>query len=144
MTYGPAIHAALRTACNVTCLYVTYPSNVMTIAAMTGEAPKSILIFQEESGFERSARNRMDPRLPRERVTSTWVVDMAFDKEVSLEALEEALMASPPRIARGAASGVTQQVTLELLGASYVHPVRGQPAQGTRARFRFNANHKRV
>lgn len=143
MTYGESIHAALRAALNVDFPVVTYPSHVMTVGA-TMVKPATLLIYQDEATFDRAVLNRTNSALPRERTGSTWVVDLKFERDVSTEAVENALMASPPRIARGSAPGIEQQVTLELLGASYVHPVQGQPAKGSQVRLRFNANYKRI
>lgn len=145
-TYSEAVHAALRAACNVAHPLVTYPANVMTVdtTAMNFVLPDTVLVFSDETTFDRSERNRSNPRLPRERINAIWIVEMGFNKEVNFDALENNLMTQPPRIARDPASGILQQVTLELLDVTYVHPVRGQPSQGSKVRLRFNALHKRV
>ncbi len=72
----------------------------------------------------------------RERENWRWEAQVKFKSEVTSYVAEEAWSLKPLVLPR---SGSLRQVTLELVNATYEHPVRQEPHNGSRITFTFEA-----
>lgn len=134
--YEPLIQAALIDRVAATAFpFVSYVQGRMTIGEQAG-TPASVVAHAESSEFGQS-RDKRTFRL--DRIDWRWKLELTFKGEVALGQFERSLLESPPRVLRDRDAGRDQQVTLILTGSVYQSPPEGQPAGGTRATYRFNA-----
>lgn len=135
--YGDAIHSAVRSAvAGWNFPVITYPNGVRTTGAATVKA-KTALIQPQVSGFGLPEANRRTER--QIRASWVWRVDLRFDRNVSVEEFEEALLVAPVHVERDPLNGLPDRVTIELNEAAYEHPPEGQPASGLRVILTFTA-----
>jgi hypothetical protein len=67
-----------------------------------------------------------------------WELHLAFDKEVTTELFERAMLTNPIRLPRDDANGL-EAVIVRLMDNEWSHPPRQQSSNGTRATYRFVA-----
>lgn len=100
--------------------------------------PKTVIAWQDSQNFGEAVRNRRGThRL--ERVSWVWILEIKFDRPVSMADYEDAITQVAPRVLRDLSIGVNQQVDLLLDSAEYENPVTQQPSRGTKATYRFTA-----
>ena len=137
MGYAEKIHAALVSAAMAHNFpTITYPKGVRTCGIAVVKA-KTVLARQDGQLFSTPTSNRRT--FKRERGPWTWILDLRFDKAVSLEAFEDALIESPIRIERDPDKDLPDQFVLLLEEASYQQAVTQQAAMGDRVLYRFIA-----
>lgn len=95
--------------------------------------PSSIVVQESESHWHKSETSRT---LERERSSWTWSLIIRFETGVTalLERFEDALTDHPARIDN---QDGRPPLFLNLISASYSHPVRQGPASGTEATYTF-------
>jgi hypothetical protein len=131
--YAPLVHDVLFARVqSVPFLLVTYEAGKMCLGDPI--KPATVRTGPLSSGFT-IGRDKRRLRLDREEWR--WELRLKFDREVSLEHFEASLAQEPPRVIRDADHD--QQVTLMLEDSEYINPPQNQPATGTEAVYRFNA-----
>lgn len=102
--------------------------------------PSSVLCNEADSVFdvdERKGRN-----LAGDRLTWDFELKVAFDKEVTVEKFEEALVEKPPFLVRDKSEGL-RQVRFFLQRSEARHPVKHESHQGTKVKFFIQAEQSR-
>lgn len=96
--------------------------------------PKSVGVNEVSSAFVEDPQHGRSQI--RKRESWLWVVICKFNTEVTSYVAEDAWLLSPPVLPR---SGSLRQVTLNLISATYEHPVRQEGHNGSRITFIFEA-----
>jgi hypothetical protein len=138
--YRTEIQEALVTAAKAGVFYpVTYDKDTQfpVVDEANPEVPYTVLVNEINAAFEVATHNRMTGK--RERTTWDFQLRLKFRNEVILEVFEDAMAATPLRIAAVPAEG-KRQVTLEIEGSDPGHPVQQESSTGTQVVYNFKAS----
>jgi hypothetical protein len=116
---------------------VTYANaipNAITRAPENVFPPVSVLANETQSRFSRDENYGRGLKLIRDEWLFEVIVN--WSEEATLEYFEQALLETPPILAR---DSNFPQVILELTDARYEHPTQQQPTNGTKAVLTFKA-----
>jgi len=97
----------------------------------TNVSPGTILVGEEAKTFGDSRRS---DRLRQSISSWDWVLVLKFNREVSLEAFEDAWIADVPKVK---STEDTRVIFLYLESVEYIHPERKNDPKGTYARYRI-------
>lgn len=108
-------------------------------AVATQISPVSVKANETGSSFEEDRRHGSSMR--RRRRSWDWTVVAKFNQEVAVDAAEKVWLESPPILAR--TSDFPDQLRVDFLNSSYMHPTTKQPHAGSLIEFNFEIRQSR-
>jgi hypothetical protein len=140
VSYRTAIQNVLVETADAGSFPTAIYSNARPSLLTEGPSADAASIEANEARASFEIDERFGRTLRQERTSWAWVLRLRFEQEVSLETFEQALLETPITIQRDASDGRPRQVRLLLDDASYDHPPRGGPSNGTKVEYRFVAD----